>query len=117
MDGSAGRDPDSATRTAMNAGGNTGNAIGSVQTQSTGSHQHYMFNGGTGIATNSRSVLIGSTNYVAATNWQGGGQWNDYALTASPSNAVANVGITSSPTSGASETRPVNANVNYIIKY
>ena len=35
VDGAAGRDPNSGTRTAANAGGNTGNAVGSVQANAT----------------------------------------------------------------------------------
>lgn len=40
VDGSAGRDPDSAARTAMNTGGTAGNAIGSVQDDQIVSHSH-----------------------------------------------------------------------------
>lgn len=40
VDGSAGRDPDKASRTAMNSGGNSGNAVGSVQGSDFGSHTH-----------------------------------------------------------------------------
>lgn len=40
VDGGIGRDPDAGTRTASNAGGNSGANLGSVQTDATGSHTH-----------------------------------------------------------------------------
>ena len=43
VDGSAGNDPDKATRTAANAGGNSGNNVGSVQTDAIQGHKHMTF--------------------------------------------------------------------------
>src|SRR5690606_10610092 len=40
LDGTAGNDPDKASRTAMNSGGNTGNAVGSVQADEFKNHTH-----------------------------------------------------------------------------
>lgn len=84
------RDPDAATRTAMNPGGNTGNNVGSVQGDDFKSHTH----GSTFAVTH-----WGSTHYLPV------GAPND-----------VNYEGTIDPT-GGSETRPKNAYVNYIIKY
>ncbi len=46
VDGDAGRDVDKATRTAANAGGNTGNTRGSYQDDAVGPHSHSMTLGG-----------------------------------------------------------------------
>ena len=87
VDGTAGNDPDKLTRTAANAGGNSGNAVGSVQADENKSHTH-------GIASGT------STNTTSFTSVDGAGQ---------------NVSILSGA-SGGNESRPKNANVNYIIK-
>lgn len=52
VDDTAGRDPDKASRTAMNTGGNTGNSVGSVQLDQLKSHRHdtYQNNGPGGAA-------------------------------------------------------------------
>lgn len=87
VDGSAGNDPDKATRTAANAGGNSGNAVGSVQADENKSHTH-------GIASGN------STNTTSYTSVDGAGQ---------------NVSILSGA-SGGNESRPKNANVYFVIR-
>jgi microcystin-dependent protein len=90
VDGNAGRDPDSGTRTAMNPLGNPGNQVGSVQADAFKSHTH------------TNNLLGGwSTRYV---NYNGSGGSYGFQETASSA-------------TGGSETRPINAYVNYIIKY
>jgi microcystin-dependent protein len=90
VDGSAGRDLDSGTRTAMNPGGNPGNLVGSVQADALKSHTHTVY-----------AVTVGGGSVPVNGSSVGGRD------------------ITSSgPSTGASsETRPINAYVNYIIKY
>lgn len=88
-DGSAGRDPDSAGRTAMNTGGATGNNVGSVQAYATGDHQHSQ-GAGTGGNLGIPGATGGSTPFTLTTG--------------------ISVGNTST------ETRPVNAGLNHIIK-
>jgi microcystin-dependent protein len=88
VDGGAGLDPDAAGRTAMNTGGATGNNIGSVQADAFEAHVH-------SIPTS--DGLIGST--VAHTD----------------SNQQVGSDIDTGST-GGSETRPVNAYLNFIIK-
>ena len=87
-DAGAGNDPDNASRTAMNAGGNIGNLVGSVQADELKSHSH-------GIPVNSNS------------NTGNGGWLSSGSLTQTNSTNAT----------GGNETRPVNAYVNYIIKY
>lgn len=119
-------DPDRGSRTAMNTGGNTGDSVGSVQGQATaanglsisgaGAHQHtgrgntsdgaYPPSGGqTGLATDS-GVGINANN-----SGVGGSRVRPTTL------AYDGVSDHTHTIGGNSETRPVNAYVNYIIKY
>ncbi len=98
-DGGTGRDPDRNSRTAMNAGGAAGDAVGSVQGDQFRSHNHgyqdiYYSEGGGPVEVPNR---LGSGD----TDHDNGG----YQISRTSSAA------------GGSETRPLNANVNYIIKY
>lgn len=95
------RDPDRATRTAANAGGNAGDAVGSVQDQAFGRHLHSVSTRGAVVTT----VAPGTGSVVG---WGIGQQF-------------AGVGGTAfypidSQNSGGSETRPVNISLNYIIR-
>ncbi len=110
VDGLANIDPDKASRTAMNAGGNTGNNVGSVQSDAFQGHGHQVYQnaqGGSGwndlgsggtTATNSRNAF----DFVAG---ETRGAITDYA----------NPGFGVPKTS--SETRPNNVYLYYIIKY
>jgi microcystin-dependent protein len=95
-DNGRGLDPDTASRTAVYTGENTGDAVGSYQADQFRSHNHEVtaYNGG------SFTFGYGSTDPNAATY---GGSGN-YPMS-----------LTSS--AGGNETRPVNVYVNYIIKY
>lgn len=97
VDGAAGRDPDKATRTAIATGGNTGNNVGSLQSDAYQYHTHYLeswagFNGD------------GSAN----PNNQGYGSAGPYG------NSIS---TKTSDGSYSTETRGKNAYVNYVIKY
>lgn len=102
VDGSAGVDPDKATRTAINAGGNTGNLVGSVQGHQFGSHRHPYSRGDSGGAVwcNDGATMglqcLGTTRTITYTTGNG-------------TNLIE--------LEGGNETRPVNAYVNFIIKY
>lgn len=92
VDGGTARDPNAATRTAMAPGGNSGASVGTVQGSAVGPHRHDL---------SIRPSAGSSTNYVAGAGATG---------------TLAN-GDTSSTGYGiGSETRPINAAVNYIIK-
>ena len=87
-DHSAGNDPDASSRTAF-TGGNSGDNVGSVQTSTFSAHTHTYFRGST-------------TNAMAA-----GG--NGVFTSDAPGTATT--------PSGGNETRPVNVNMMYVIKY
>jgi microcystin-dependent protein len=87
-DGGAGRDPDRVSRTAMNSGGNTGDNVGSMQGDAFRAHSH------------------GITLQVFSNAGSAG------AMAANPGSTTT----VNSNTTGGQETRPLNANVNYIIK-
>jgi microcystin-dependent protein len=91
VDGSAARDPDKATRTAMATGGNTGNNVGSVQADDFKQHTH----------TEQISTAAGGTSPPGP----GGGVSGGFGSATGPA-----------PVTGGSESRPLNAYVNYIIK-
>jgi microcystin-dependent protein len=97
VDGTAGRDPDDASRTAMSAGGNTGDDVGSVQGDQLASHSHTAYARWAGVQT---GTAVWTNSF-----WTGTGF----------SNNDPNV-FQILPT-GGSETRPKNAYVNWIIKY
>lgn len=90
-DGTAGNDPDSATRFAIH-GGVTGNHVGTYQNDAFGSHQH------TFVAGDGTSSGSGTEPYLDQPN---GLNTQNY-----PTSTV-----------GGSETRPKNAYMNFIIKY
>jgi len=98
-DNNTGRDPDRGARTAMNAGGAAGDAVGSIQGDELRSHAHnyqdvyFSENGGT----------------VTVPNNRGSGDTDG-------DNKGWDITRTSYGT-GGNETRPLNANVNYIIKF
>lgn len=122
VDGGTGRDPDAAARFAMAPGGNAGNQPGSVQASAFTKHSH---SGSIGSmdrnATHSHgyeSVAWTSVqNFNAAQYWPSpvypsyvGKQTNEVNLDHSHSLTIQDNG-------SSSESRPVNAYVNYIIKY
>lgn len=88
FDGTANRDPDAASRTAMLSGGNTGDAVGSVQEDQLESHSH-------------------STDAIYLSNTGG----PPLAGGAAYAGFTATVNAT-----GGNETRPKNITVNYLIK-
>lgn len=92
VDGAAGNDPDKSTRPAMAGGGNTGNSVGSIQTDAFASHTH------------DQKIQINA----------GGGQYGYGTSGATPNSFQT---LTQTGAAGATnETRPKNAYVNYIIK-
>jgi microcystin-dependent protein len=102
-DGAAGRDSDAASRTAMASGGNTGNNIGSVQSDAFQGHKHDI--------TFQTSGTGGTANYPLV---------RGSAVTASSSafmTSTPSTDFTNGTPRIAPESRPTNANVNFIIKY
>jgi microcystin-dependent protein len=97
MDGTRGLDPDKSGRTAIHAGGSTGNNVGSYQADQYYSHTH---------------------NYDDVYNDDSsrGGTVLNHEAADGDGTAIYNWTKTSTA-SGGNETRPRNAYVNYIIKY
>ena len=102
-DATAGRDPDAAGRTAMNTGGATGDAVGSLQAYATATtgitipnHTHTVERGIDSTAGNNTGNLT-----------PGSGATQGTAPTSSTALALAG---------GGNETRPINFNLNYIIR-
>ena len=88
-DNGSGRDPDASSRTVMKLGGNTGDKIGSTQGYQLQAHTHdYLW-----APIDSGNITTGAKKIRGA---------DQSTLTS---------------TTGGTETRPLNANVNYIIKY
>jgi len=108
VDGTAGRDVDVGSRAPMAVGGASGNAVGSVQGDAFGSHTHAVNDPG------HQHHIFGQQVQFTAT----GSQITLY-LTSSidngPNTVTSQTGISMDST-GAGETRPVNANVNFMIK-
>lgn len=132
--GAAARDPNAATRTAANPGGNAGNLIGSVQSNATAKNGLSATAQSSSITASSEGAGGHSHTIGGHTNASGGGSDSRYAtlttyLTTNNNNktseSVANHTHTISGTAAAqvitigagdSETRPLNVYVNYIIK-
>jgi len=109
-DGAVGRDPDRASRTAMNSGGATGDAVGSVQ----------------GDAFQNVTGVIGDFDTYAAIHGSSTGPFsrlllpNSTGIGSGSSDPYTRVSMDLSQAPGtrtSTETRPANASVNYIIKY
>jgi len=94
-DNNTGRDPDRFSRTAMATGGNINDAIGSIQGDQLESHNHHI----------ARTVV----------DWNADAGFDHRSLTATTDDGHwtgQNTEFT-----GGNETRPINAYVNYIIKF
>jgi len=96
-----GRDPDAGTRTNLLTGGNSTDNVGSYQSHQVTSHTHTH-----GLNTG------GPTGFNGWPNTSVGQGFN----TSGPSGPQTNT-ATQGASFGGNETRPLNANVNYIIKY
>jgi microcystin-dependent protein len=105
VDSTAGNDPDKTSRTAMNTGGNTGNNVGTVQ----------------GNATKKNGLALSDPGHTHSV-YGGGGSGQPFGIFINDVGSGSTAGYIASSTTGVSlgggdnETRPVNANVTYIIK-
>lgn len=103
VDGGAGNDPDRASRTAIMTGAATGDNIGSLQNYQVQSHNHY-----------EGTIWFSTSNF---NRYGGSNLGNTNSLQGTSSGTVNNSLNALTSSTGGSETRPVNVNVNYIIKY
>jgi microcystin-dependent protein len=99
VDSGAGNDPDRASRGPMLPGGNAGDAVGSLQANALGSHQHSTVPPG-------NPTGAGVVFFAAPTG-------GNVALATGTVRASI---LTATQSFGGNETRPVNINVNWIIK-
>jgi len=113
LDGGAGRDPDAAGRTAMNPNGATGNNLGTVQAQATRKNALALTDPGHVHSHRVPFSFGGAADGGGATT----NLWSDQG--GSPPHfgdvASASTGITLG--NGDNETRPINANIVYAIRY
>lgn len=109
VDAGTGRDPDAANRTATNAGGNTGDNVGTLEDQQLNAHTHTITDPGHFHRSINSDVVRNTGGYGTGLGTGGLGP-NQITMTTNTT------GITVNPTTGT-ETRPVNASVNFIIKY
>lgn len=102
-------DPDRATRTEMAFGGNTGDQVGSVQSDAFQSHTHAYASYGSNFSIANNYADPNANGFIQSTNGSAGSytsrlrepiQWGGFGTPRV-----------------SSETRPSNANVKYIIKY
>lgn len=104
VDGSAGRDPNSSSRTAINTGGNTGNNIGSYQADDFASHTH------------TQAPHTHTSNY-SNPDVSGGNTLTGWTPTGGTVGTfTTNTTTATNNNTGGSETRPINVYINYLIK-
>lgn len=108
VDDGAGNDPDAGTRTASNTGGNTGDSVGSVQSDSFQGHRHKL---DTGTANAGLATVATAANRSSPTP----GNTSDFFPATIAGTIIADA-VNGTPRV-SSETRPKNVYVNYIIKY
>lgn len=109
VSGTSSNDPDKGSRSAMAPGGNINNNVGSIQTNATKKNGLALTDPGHTHPPPSTNFLI---NASSAGNYQLGGTGLANAVAATGS-AVTGVTLGN----GDNETRPINAYVNYIIKF
>lgn len=117
--GASSNDPDASTRTAMNTGGNTGNAVGSVQASQFASHNH---TGATGVPSSIAHYHTyptdgdnGNQNNNRAANGNGTGGTHTNTVSSAVDQGLGSHTHTIS-SQGGNQTNPINAYVNFIIK-
>ncbi len=130
VDETKGNDPDAASRTASASGGNTGNNVGTIQSDEIATHKHGPGNltGGTSSdGAHQHSIYQGDHRI----HWGDGGGYTNHRIDAGGNsrgtwlrtnqtgNHTHSVTVNSGNTAetGGDETRPINAYVFYIIKY
>jgi microcystin-dependent protein len=107
FDGTSGNDPDKLTRTAMNPGGNAGNAIGSVQDDAFMDHNHRFNMGFSYDRAGSSQIISTSSTGNGTTTYD---PWAGFSVMSTV--AKINGGVLRVST----ETRPKNAAVLFCVK-
>lgn len=120
VDSGTGRDPDASKRKAMNPGGKYGDKVGSVQGTATSMPTKKLSNSsvsnhGHGISGYSYGGGGSGNGSFCGGPCSGGGVWGPYSFT--KHSISGSGGHSHSISGGDKESRPTNANVNFIIKY
>lgn len=116
----AGNDADASSRTPSNSGGNTGDAVGTVQDENFKSHSHAINDPGHDHDYNNSGTFNRLLRYSGANTSDDedlSANEPDVTSIGSPLDILNSATGISILNSGGSETRPVNAAVNFIIKY
>jgi len=115
--GASANDPDTASRTVMNTGGNTGNSVGSVQAYQLSAHTHNQGNLTANINHNGGNIYAeeqaAPASYTSNYNSPIAGSFGGPVQT----DGVKVQGTTSAFNTPTTEARPLNAYVNYCIAY
>lgn len=114
VDGVAGNDPDKATRTAANTGGNIGNAVGSIQSDAMQGHIHNIRGNPAGLG-DAGSIISATTYGVAG---RGSGSYSDAPTRSDGTELISppKTDTTNGLPRTTSETRVKNANVYFVIR-
>jgi microcystin-dependent protein len=121
VSGGTNNDPDKNLRTPFNPGGNSGNNVGSLQSEEFKSHNHTQNPHNHIITDPGHSHLVGSSNNPGGSNtaYEGGGGFlgNRVGTTLVGTGITINNHTATNNPAGGAETRPINVYVYYIIKY
>lgn len=114
VDHAQARDPNAGTRTAMATGGNTGDNVGSLQTGDNLAHTHSFSATTSSDGAHTHTTAVALTIGVAS-----GGDTTgvNTATTTSSSNGAHTHTVSGTSGSTGGETRPINAYVEFIIKF
>lgn len=115
VDQGVGRDPDAASRGAMALGGNTGDSVGTVESQALASHGHGVSDPG-----HSHPQLVSANPGACPGSGiiridYAGDTTNACGYSQGTNTAGSGTGV-SVQSAGGAETRPLNASVNYLVK-
>lgn len=116
QDHGAGRDPGAAARVASAVGGGVGDSVGSLQADSAGPHTHPVTDPGHKHSAVAGVFVLGSIAGTGLGLGNGGGPFTFSTPQYSADTTTNTTGIGVDANLGV-ESRPVNAAVNYIIKY
>lgn len=110
LNGGAGRDPGASSRTAMASGGNVGDNIGTVQDSGVVQHTHTIG------AKSPTTAIVGTTSVLSGISTSSGSNTAIGDNSGGSSIATLTIPTVTGTTGTDTETRPLNAAVNYIIK-
>ena len=118
QDKEAGNDGDAANRVAIKTGGNTGDKIGSFQADGVGTHGHTLSSSANTAGSHSHSMSRLLSFSGGSSDGNGGdGEGRPVSSTYSGGAHTHSYSGTTNNNTGATETRPRNVYVAYIIKY